>query len=155
MFPGQFVFYDKEMNEIRNDSNFMMDLQGKPYENQSDPSMLICKKDTFIPLASTGLEDQNGDEIFEGNIVEIDGGLSPVRYLIHWQKEAGSWWHKSWDTHGCYKSDYPCGVTGVFNQETADESKLIGHALNDPDLVPDVFNVESYFNLNGDGNSGL
>jgi hypothetical protein len=85
----------------------------------------------FIPLTSTGLEDSENNEIFEGHLL-YDGESYAV---VVW-------------SHGQFLITFDLGegfatelLTETYSLET-----IKGHALTSSDLVPDSFDVEGYFN---------
>lgn len=88
----------------------------------------------LIPLASTGLEDSEDREGFEGHLAEYNGEI----YVIKWWENVGAFGLTFWTDRG--QSDfYDMSMLGL--------SEIAGHALTDPEMVPDSFDVEGYFEL--------
>jgi hypothetical protein len=138
-FPHRTAFYDKVNNAVCVDSAVYMK-KGNP--TQTVLNVEHDMSDRYIPLASTGLEDSEGNEIFEGHIIKyttksmIEEG--PVVYeggCFYLQaKKPNNFLMRQLGSRSA-PTDYNCS------------SYIQGHALTDPDLVPDNFDVEEYFGI--------
>lgn len=93
-----------------------------------------------IRLASTGLEDSKDNEIVEGHIVQWDDFT--YTGVICWRKDrwhakvAEDMWFNNFNNGDYYEGDKMVWY-GLH---------IIGHVFTDPDLVPDGFDREAYFN---------
>jgi hypothetical protein len=152
MFPHRTAFFDKHRDEIvspekamKLDYDFIVENTGKPCS--WDEKMECYNPETnLIPLASTGLEDSEGNEIFEGSITaptEHDEDISSV--IVFYRGKFQS-----------VKSGPPFkGGTNVIPDRSHEIERglILGHALTDPGLVPKSFDVEKYFGLEEPANA--
>ena len=72
----------------------------------------------------TGLKDRNGEEIYEGDIIEIDGGGVPIRTLIFFED-------------GCYcvkMKENICELKYYINMSFC-TTKIIGNIYENPELL--------------------
>ena len=88
----------------------------------------------YIPFASAGLDDSEGDEIYEGHIINFQDEDN-TNYIVGWQL----------DRFLIFTDNGFLELAGYVG-----EIKIIGHALTDPELVPDSFDVAEYFDLEVD-----
>jgi hypothetical protein len=135
-FPHRTAFYDSEEDEIK----LPDDLIHSNFEIKTTPKGINFAKqwldtgysdvsERFLLLASTGLQDSHGNEIFEGHIF---GGNAYSNSVVIWS----------------YKQPKFVSVGDRYDYPLKDgEHEIIGHALTDPDLVPDNFDVEEYFGI--------
>lgn len=127
-FPHRTAFYLPDKNKIiKPDQCWSKD----EYNNPTKIVMTsedFSPTDDYIPLASTGLEDSEGNEIFEGHIIELWSETG----IIKWNERLAQLQ---------YSASYPEANSSINYGE------IIGHALIDPELVPDSFDVEEYFDM--------
>lgn len=114
---------------VDSDSNVQMYVD--EIENWIEP------KPNAVPLAFTGLNDSQDNEIYDGHIVgnKNDKGTYPPAIVIY--------------DRGTFSIKFENGVDflSVMSEKPHDENvEILGHALTDPELVPDFFDVEAYFN---------
>lgn len=147
-FPHRTAFYDLDTEKIvypGHEKCPLIDSGGGVIRDDNPLTFLEA-----IPLASTGLEDSEGDEIFEGHILNTkiyrrsESEITVVFYgdghFICFSDEKGPQ----------DRYDYVEEKVGV---ERANETEIIAHALTDPELVPDGFDVEEYFGIEGNDDS--
>lgn len=114
---------DKEMIEVDeiHFKNGELDFIG-------DAITWMCKSDDCVLMQSTGLEDKNGKEIFEGDIL-CDEGIeqgSEFVYVTVSYKD-GMWVCDQITSDGC-------GYGGVLN-EFSDDYSVIGNIYENPELA--------------------
>jgi hypothetical protein len=129
---------EKEMEEIleRFESGELLD----DYNHR-----LITVSNRFTKLASTGLYDSGDNEIFEGHIVELQRDYDEdIKVVVFWHDRKGRFMHT-------YKKGRPSKwMLDEFEIENGDnDAFVLGHALTDPELIPETFSVEQYFNQYG------
>lgn len=132
-FPHRTAFYNKETKEIEPPDSGLAFYRGS---NGWDIYDVLQDKRVgakYIPLTSTGLQDSEGDEVFEGHLVS----LWDFKFIIGW--ELGS-------KTGCFYG-YCLDGNKDGHIVSMKHGKIIDHALTEPNLVPDSFDIEDYFNL--------
>lgn len=142
-FPHHTAFFDRENKEIRPPESGLANFHCSNGQDVYDVMNERLCGAKYIPLASTGLEDSEGTEIFEGHIVELKRGYDDdMRVVVFWHNINGRFMHT-------YKKDRPPKwmLDEVEIKHGDNDAFVIGHALTDTDLVPDDFDVEEYFEL--------
>ena len=77
-------------------------------------------------VLSTGLKDKNGKEIFEGDVVAIDGGAEPYKTAVFF-------------ADGCFcvkVRENDCELKYYINMEFC-EAEIIGNIYQQPELLGD------------------
>lgn len=118
----------------------------------------------YIPLPSTGLEDSEGREIIEGHLLESATEHHEFFAVVEWSPNSSAfrkvWYdperaaepYENWDIdeYGYRGSrlhtTYYLETSQVYG-ETTQEERIVGHALIHPDMVPDGFDTEEYWDL--------
>jgi hypothetical protein len=103
--------------------------------------------DHFTSLISTNKKDKNGNEIIDGHIIHqqfYDINNQPT----HQGKGVVVWDDSTDDGMNCLgfrviPIDYDNERHHISN---TDNVRVVGHALTDPEMTPDSFDVEAYFN---------
>lgn len=95
--------------------------------------------DRYTPLASTGLHGSEDNEVFEGHLVRWGNNIYVVCYANGMNK------HKGLQV-GFYLTDSNFERWYELKSGTIE---IAGHVLTDPELVPESFAVDEYFNRNG------
>lgn len=146
-FPHRTWFYDRNENELIDPEESASDMiiidprgersEGKKAGRLTKDINCYILRGKHIPLASTGLEDSEGREIIEGHILQqnFDGEPFATKRLIYYDDGAFCIMPSSYSS-------------SRVRQDNTGSYEIIGHCLVDPDLVPDEFNVEEYFDLN-------
>ena len=75
----------------------------------------------MLPLQFTGLHDKNGKEIYEGDIVRIDGGL---KWICKWS-----------DNHARFYFDTGLHKTYDFSAQESSDFEVIGNIYENPELL--------------------
>ena len=109
----------------------------------------ICESDCFdfkdvILMQSTGLKDKNGKEIFEGDVLEIQGIRMVVKFgsyeYIESSKSNGHTLGVVYDGLGfyveCINAADPDRIS-PFEPKTLKESYVIGNRFETPELLED------------------
>lgn len=147
-FSHRVAFYDKNTDSIKypGKQQCYAYMDGFGYPVESDYSS-IDRTSRYIPLASTGLEDSEGNEIFEGHILTGETKLEK-QYgddIINRYKHVMEWSNGGFRLGQDSTSSHPISYV--------ERSEIVGHALTDPDLVPESFDVDEYFGLEEDNDS--
>nr|DAJ16114.1 MAG TPA: YopX protein [Siphoviridae sp. ctSIv21] len=102
----------------------------------------MVKADDLVLMQSTGLFDKNGQEIFEGDVLEIQGikmivKLGSYKYL-ETSKNNGHMLGVLYDVLGfyveCINVADPDNIS-PFEPETLKNSQIIGNVYQNPDLL--------------------
>jgi hypothetical protein len=127
-FPHRTGYHDDKKNEIYlfDDIN-CIDENGQIIVNGEHHDIYTSR---YTPLASTGLEDSEGNEVFDGHTVRLSSGDI---YVVHW-------------SNGEFLVGREIG-RGIKAKPQVESHEIFSHALTDPDLVPESFDVEEYFGL--------
>lgn len=83
-------------------------------------SELIKRKQKhFVLMQYIGLEDKNGKEIYEGDILSSDGEISKYNYIVD-------------------KKEFSCGCCGyTFGWSVYENNIIIGNIYENPELIVD------------------
>lgn len=115
------------------------------YRNRNQEIELHPRDENIILMQSTGLKDLNGIEIFEGDILEIQGLRMVVKF--------GSYNYIEPSNSGCGAMDYMYDGLGFyvelinfvfldgispFEPETLKESVVIGNRFENPEFSKEV-----------------
>jgi len=89
----------------------------------------ICKQDGFFVdilkfMQHTGLKDKNGKEIYEGDIIAIDGGAEPYKTKVFFK-------------NGCFCVDMEGNDAELkyYIDMNFCEAEIIGNIYENPDLL--------------------
>lgn len=156
-FPHRTWFYVKEKNRIMRFSRYETKIfcvdgrvvqlkMHRNYKKKDDESMELsvhlqrhCLQEV-IPLASTGLEDSEGNEIIEGHIVQYT--FSSPRTTTYGTVAV------TWSDNVC--GFYPFYQEGEWRGDVTLRQPIMGHVLTDPEMEPDHFDTAKYFGLEDD-----
>ena len=135
MIP-RFRAWDKETKSM----NGMAEI----YRNRNQEIELHPRDENIILMQSTGLFDKNGKEIFEGDILEIQGIRMVVKFgsyeYIESSKSNGHTLGVVYNGLGfyveCINAADPDRIS-PFEPETLKESAIIGNRLEKPELLED------------------
>lgn len=117
----------------------------KTYEEISELFLALSADDGFYSIMqSTGLKDENGQEIFEGDILEIQGIRMVVKFgsyeYIESSKSNGHTIGVVYDGLGfyveCINAADPDRIS-PFEPETLKESVVIGNRFENPEILED------------------
>ena len=135
MIP-RFRAWDKETKSM----NGMAEI----YSNRNQEIELHPRDENIILMQSTGLFDKNGKEIFDGDILEIQGIRMVVKFgsyeYIESSKSNGHTLGVVYNGLGfyveCINAADPDRIS-PFEPETLKESAIIGNRLEKPELLED------------------
>ena len=135
MIP-KFRAWDKETKTM----NGMAEI----YRNRNQEIELHPRDENIILMQSTGLKDKNGKEIFEGDILEIQGIRMVVKFgsyeYIESSKSNGHTIGVVYDGLGfyveCINAADPDRIS-PFEPETLKESVVIGNRFENPEILED------------------
>ena len=135
MIP-KFRAWDKETKSM----NGMAEI----YRNRNQEIELHPRDKNIILMQSTGLKDKNGKEIFEGDILEIQGIRMVVKFgsyeYIESSKSNGHTLGVVYDGLGfyveCINAADPDRIS-PFEPKTLKESYVIGNRFETPELLED------------------
>lgn len=142
-FPMRFWFYDRNENELIDPEESASDMiiidprgersEGKKAGRLTKDINCYILRGKYIPLASTGLEDSEGREIIEGHVLRSNG----VNVVVEW-------YFGGFVAFGKNK-----GRPMEFLIENGNPS-IVGHAITDPEMIPDGFDPEEYWGFDTD-----
>lgn len=135
MIP-KYRMWDKETKSM----NGMAEI----YRNRNQEIELHPRDKNIILMQSTGLVDKNGKEIFEGDILEIQGIRMVVKFgsyeYIESSKSNGHTLGVVYDGLGfyveCINAADPDRIS-PFEPKTLKESSVIGNRFETPELLED------------------
>jgi hypothetical protein len=110
-----------------------LSVDGRGFVNVSGASTKLSTfyGENMIPMQYTGLKDENGKEIFEGDILNHDG----VRFDAAWDNVLGSWM--------CW----PIQAEGPRHlHELAELSRIVGNIYENPEMIGHI-TIEGRINL--------
>ncbi|QJR79659.1 hypothetical protein CA267_002015 [Alteromonas pelagimontana] len=102
------------------------DYTGKVYCEGFDKSGKLIHLDM---MQYTGLNDTNGKEIYEGDIIEIDKNLPQFNAVVAWNSESASF--------SCYQANDPDKEFYCDHIYGIDASKVIGNIYENAELLGD------------------
>jgi uncharacterized phage protein (TIGR01671 family) len=99
------------------------------YSDSSSISYIfaLAKKDNFTVLQYTGLKDKNGVEIYEGDIIQLEG--SPISYSIEWDR-----YQWAINAHGALGYDPDWNIQ-PFNHCVYERAIVVGNIFENSDLL--------------------
>lgn len=124
-----FFFFDNELEELELNDLVMND-------------HISVYPDEIVLMQSTGLKDKNGKEIFEGDVLEIQGLRMVVKFGSYRYLEPSNMGCQSfavvYDGLGFYVKTFnviaPDDIS-PFEPETLKESVVIGNEFENPELL--------------------
>lgn len=140
----KFRAWDKRFSEFVED--FFVSEDGKIYKKTKDTSYGIAisreTSDKIILMQSTGLFDKNGQEIFEGDVLEIQEIRMVVKFgsyeYIESSKSNGHTIGVVYDGLGfyveCINATDPDDIS-PFEPETLKESAIIGNVFENSEIL--------------------
>lgn len=93
----------------------------------TEPPLSKSGVDELIIMQYTGLKDGNGAEIYEGDIIEIDGFARVVKF-VEFKKEVYG--------HGCCDFTHILGFN--FNSRSGNKPVVIGNIYQNKELLDDI-----------------
>ena len=82
----------------------------------------IFPQDKFIPLQYTGLKDKNSKEVYEGDILELEGIRS---FVVYWESSTGF----------RFNSYMPYGTINALYEAITEGAVVIGDIYQNPELL--------------------
>lgn len=88
----------------------------------------LVREDNIILMQATGLEDVHGEAIYEGDILEVDGGAEPIRMAVGYE-------------NGCFVALAPWVEKGFMPElkyyinMAFCTTKVIGNIYENPELA--------------------
>lgn len=141
------VLAEEMINEILMISFVRKEIIGKFSDGSTSVPLKFEDKrngEDVVLMQSTGLKDKNGQEIFEGDILEIQGIRMIVQFggyeYIESSKGNGHTFGMVYDGLGfyveCINVADPDNIS-PFEPETLKESAIIGNRFENPELLED------------------
>ena len=98
-----------------------------------NPATMDFSHPKILPMQFTGLQDKNGKEIYEGDVLsdytETDEGLIQSKYPVYWGEKEGQW-----VVDQSYNKDRTCPATLAWELEMF-EYEITGNIHETPELL--------------------